>query len=118
MVRIVRKGGLVLITCPFMGGLHEEPHDYQRYTKYGLKQLVSRYGEVLEILEQGSLFSAISMLLNEHLNSFASKSTFTYIISVIIYPLFLFFQYISLILDQLFKSDKIFINYLLLVRKR
>mgnify|MGYP001611149018 CR=1 FL=1 len=118
MFRVTKKGGLILITVPFLGGLHEEPNDYQRYTRYGLKELVKEYGEILEIEGQGSVLSTISMLLNESLNSFASRNKTTYLISMLIYLPFLTFQYLSLFLDFFIKSDKIQINYLLLVRKK
>ena len=119
VVRIVKPGGYILMTLPFLGGIHEEPNDYQRFTRYGLIELFSdRSCEIIDIKEQGSLFSTISMLLNEHLNQFAAKNKITYFISILIYFPFLVFSYLSLLLDRIFKSDKIFFNYLILVRKR
>lgn len=116
--RITRPNGYILITAPFLGGIHEEPYDYQRFTKYGLIELFKQHNcQILEIKEQGSLFSVISMLLNEYLNSFAAKNKLSYFFAVLIYPLFLFFQYISLIMDKIFTSNKIFLNYLILVKK-
>jgi len=118
MFRIVKNKGYILLTTPFLGGIHEEPNDYQRFTKYGLIELFKLYKcELLEIIKQGSLFSTISMLLNESLNSFAAKNKFFYFISVLIYLPFFLFSYISFFLDMIFKSDKIFFNYLILVKK-
>jgi hypothetical protein len=38
--------------------LHEEPHDYWRYTRYGLKELFEKQGfQILEIVESGGLVS-------------------------------------------------------------
>jgi hypothetical protein len=43
---------------PHLSRLHEEPHDYFRYTKYGLHTLLEKSGfDVLEMHAQGSLFS-------------------------------------------------------------
>ena len=118
MFRVVKKGGYILLTAPFLGGIHEEPHDYQRFTKYGLIELFKSYKcEILEIKEQGALFSTISMLLNEYLNSFAANSKLSYFISVLIYLPFILFSYLSLLLDKIFKSNKILFNYLILVKK-
>jgi len=118
MFRIVKKKGYILLTVPFLGGIHEEPHDYQRFTKYGLIELFKPYKcKILEIKEQGALFSTISMLLNEYLNNFAAKNKLFYFISVLIYLPFLLLSYVSLLLDKIFKSDKIFFNYLILVKK-
>jgi SAM-dependent methyltransferase len=118
MLRIVKSGGFVLLTVPFLGGIHEEPHDYQRFTKYGLIELFKPYKcEIIEIKEQGGIFSTISMLLNEFLNDFASKNKTTFILSAIIYLPFLVNQYLCLLLDKIFKSNKIFMNYLILIKK-
>lgn len=119
VVRIVKPGGYILITLPFLGGLHEEPHDYHRFTRYGLIELFSRSNcEIVKIKEQGSIFSTVSMLFNESLNSFASHSKITYVVSVVIYLPFLIFQYLSLFLDRMFPSKKIFFNYLILAKKK
>jgi SAM-dependent methyltransferase len=119
ITRITKKNGLILLTCPFIGGLHEEPHDFQRLTKYKLARLFEKNNcEILKIKEQGSLFSAISMLLNEQLNHFAAKNKINYCVAIFIYVPLLLFQYICLILDIFIKSKIIFINYLVLARKQ
>ncbi len=58
--RIVRPGGALIVTVPFLARLHEEPHDYYRYTRHGLRRLLEDAGfEVDDIAETGSLFSFI-----------------------------------------------------------
>lgn len=118
MARITKKGGLIFLTCPFIGGLHEEPNDFQRLTKYKLEKLFRENDcEIITIKEQGSLFSALSMLLNEQLNHFATRNRLRYLFSVAIYiPLFLF-QYVSFVLDVFVRSKIIFINYSVLAKK-
>lgn len=116
--RVVKPNGYILVTAPFLAGIHEEPNDYQRYTRYGLIELFKTIDcDILEIREQGSLFSTISMLLNEYISSFAAGSRFRYFLSCIIYPPLLVFQYLSVLLDKVFKSRRISMNYLVLVRK-
>ncbi|MFA6193778.1 MAG: methyltransferase domain-containing protein [Parcubacteria group bacterium] len=118
MARTTKGGGFVLISCPFIFGLHEEPNDFQRYTKYKLEDLFKKNNcEVIERREEGSLFSVISMLLNEHIGSFAAKNNLCYFLAVFIYLPFLLFQYASLLFDKIIKSEKIFINYMILARK-
>lgn len=34
--RILKPGGKLLLSIPFLYPMHDEPHDYQRYTRYGL----------------------------------------------------------------------------------
>lgn len=118
MARITKKGGLLLVSCPFLYGIHEEPNDFQRYTKYKLKGLFGKNNcEIIKIKEEGSLFSVVSMLLNEHLGSFAAKNKPCYFLAAVIFLPFLLFQYLSLFLDKLVKSEKIFINYMIIARK-
>ena len=116
--RVLKSGGYVILTFPFLWPMHEAPHDYFRYTEYGIRELVSNLElKQIEIIRQGSVFSAISIIMNEYLSNFASKNKLNYIISIISYPLFLIFQYVSIILDKVFKSDTIFTNYLIILQK-
>lgn len=39
--RILREGGRCLVHVPFLYPLHDAPHDYQRWTQYGLIHLFS-----------------------------------------------------------------------------
>jgi SAM-dependent methyltransferase len=48
--RVVTPGGVLLLTTPQTWGLHEEPYDFYRYTKYGLAYLFRKAGfEIVEI---------------------------------------------------------------------
>jgi SAM-dependent methyltransferase len=117
-VRILKPGGYILMTVPFLAGIHEEPYDYQRITRYGFNELFSKNNcEIVEIKQQGSVFSTISMLLNEYLNYVAAKSKPHYLFSMLIYLPFILFSYLTLILDTFFRSNNIFFNYLILVKK-
>ena len=42
--RVLRPGGTLLVTVPFVGQLHEEPHDHWRFTCYGLDGLLADAG--------------------------------------------------------------------------
>jgi len=48
--RVLRPGGTILITAPFIWHIHEEPRDFFRYTCYGLDYLAKRAGlHVLDV---------------------------------------------------------------------
>ena len=56
--RILKPQGTLILSVPHLSRLHEEPHDFFRYTKYGLHTLLENAGfDVLEMQTQGSLFS-------------------------------------------------------------
>ena len=39
MARVLAPDGILILTAPFQFRLHEQPHDYFRYSPYGLRQL-------------------------------------------------------------------------------
>jgi SAM-dependent methyltransferase len=42
--RVLRPGGGLLLSVPFVGELHEDPDDHLRFTRYGLEGLLARAG--------------------------------------------------------------------------
>ncbi len=119
LVRVTKRGGFILITCPFVYALHEETRDYQRLTHYKLKDLFEKNNcEIIKIKKQGSLFSAVLMLASEQLNCFAAKNRLNYSIACLVLPFLLLFQYASLLADFFAGPEKVFINYAVLVRKK
>jgi SAM-dependent methyltransferase len=50
--RVLRPSGTILITTPFMWGLHERPYDFYRYTPFALEYLLRRAGFVDMNVEQ------------------------------------------------------------------
>lgn len=56
--RVMKKGGHLLITVPQWNELHEEPHDYWRYTRYGLQTLFERHGcALIRMTPRGGYFT-------------------------------------------------------------
>ena len=65
MGRILAPGGILLLSVPHLSRLHEEPHDYFRYTEHGLEVLVREAGlDLVEVASVGSLFSFLGHQLN------------------------------------------------------
>ncbi len=56
MARVLRSDGRLLMNAPFFYWLHEQPHDYYRYTKFALRRFVSNANlDLLELREVGGL---------------------------------------------------------------
>lgn len=49
--RVLREDGQVMVTIPFLYPMHDEPHDYQRYTRYGLIREFSAAGFRIDQIE-------------------------------------------------------------------
>jgi SAM-dependent methyltransferase len=55
--RILAPGGLLILSVPHLSRLHDEPHDYYRYTRHGLRYLLESQGFiVVRIEKRGGLF--------------------------------------------------------------
>lgn len=50
--RVLKNGGHLILTAPMTWGLHEIPHDYYRYTRYGLKYLAESLEFELVYIEE------------------------------------------------------------------
>lgn len=56
--RILKSKAHLILSVPHLSRLHEEPHDYFRYTKYGIRLLLEDAGfKVIEINARGGIFS-------------------------------------------------------------
>lgn len=56
--RVLKPRGTLILSVPHLSRLHEEPFDYYRFTKHGLKFLFEKSGfSVLDMVSTGSLFS-------------------------------------------------------------
>jgi SAM-dependent methyltransferase len=68
IARVLRPDGTVILTTPFAFRLHEEPHDYYRFTPHGLASLLDRAGmRVVETKPFGGVFSVVAHKLNSFL---------------------------------------------------
>lgn len=57
----LKSNGKLIITAPFVFPLHDRPHDYFRFTKYGLRYLLSDFCDV-KIMERNGWYEALYVL--------------------------------------------------------
>lgn len=63
--RVLREGGVAVYSVPFIWHLHEEPRDFFRFSKYGLKYLFEKAGfELLEMRALSGFFVTFGTLLS------------------------------------------------------
>jgi SAM-dependent methyltransferase len=62
MFRVLRPSGTLLLTTRFLFPIHDAPHDYFRFTKYGLRYLLRRF-EILELQEETDSVGTLAVLL-------------------------------------------------------
>lgn len=55
--RVLEPGGHLILTAPHIWNEHEQPHDYFRFTRYGLRYLFEKVGfEVIEVRPMAGYF--------------------------------------------------------------
>jgi SAM-dependent methyltransferase len=68
MARVLKRDGVLILSAPFSGRLHEEPYDFFRYTPHGLRAMCAEASlEVTEIHGQGNFWSVVGHKLNSFL---------------------------------------------------
>lgn len=68
MHRVLRPGGQLLLTVPFVWDEHEQPWDYARYSSFGLRSLLEKNGfEVVEQRKTNADVRVLFQLVNAYL---------------------------------------------------
>ena len=71
IARTMEPGGRLLLAAPHEWEVHQAPHDYFRYTRYGLQYLLERAGfEPIEIRPAGGYFRLVARRLLNGLQFF------------------------------------------------
>lgn len=66
--RVLKPGGRLLLTCPFIWDEHEQPFDYARYSSFGLNHLLNKNGfEIIKTKKNVSDIRAIFQLVNAYI---------------------------------------------------
>ncbi len=95
--RILKKGGYAIYTVPLFWHLHEEPRDFYRYTKYGIKYLFEKAGfELIELKPLAGFWITFGTELNYFLSDIARLGPFRFILK----PLIAFTNILWLIIDR------------------
>lgn len=111
--KITKKGDYVLASVPFIFHIHDEPHDYFRFTKFGLIYLFKKFSKVKIIERNGWLETILVILVRlEKEKNILPKllGKLFIILSFLILPLILLLQII-------FPSSKITTGYYIEAQK-
>ena len=71
MHRVLKKGSYLILTTPCQYGLHEQPYDFFRYTKYSLRMMAEKSGfKVVYIQQIGGMLVIVNQLIAKYINIF------------------------------------------------
>jgi SAM-dependent methyltransferase len=90
MKRILKKKGKILLNTPFYYWIHEEPHDYFRYTRYSLMRFARHYKfKIIQLNVVGGMPEVIADILAKNfvkisfigktLSSFVQKVAYLFV---------------------------------------
>ena len=117
MARVLKPGGSILVTMPFVWPEHEIPFDSQRFTRYKLLQIFKEVGFVdITISERAGVFRVCGQLISAFIfERLFPKNKLLKSISAILlcFPIQVFF----IIFDMVFKNTWIALNYSVKAKK-
>ena len=119
--RVLQPEGQLLLSVPFCWELHEEPHDFFRFSKYGLQQLFEEAGfTVVSIKPNGGKWAAcFQMFLNTLYSGFKNRNWRTRLVKFLFSDLKLtwLINRFAIWLDENNKDPIWTLNYLVIARK-
>ena len=115
--RVLRPGGVLLLTAPQTWGLHSEPHDFYRFTMYGLFYLAQKSGlEVLDVTPTSGFWATFVQRLTDTIisNYVGGRSQWvTEVVSLLLAPLLV----VGYGLDKVFGKRGDTLDHVMVARK-
>jgi SAM-dependent methyltransferase len=104
IVRILKPGGKLIITVPFVWDEHEQPYDYARYTSFGLIAMLERNGFKIIMARKtaGYIQTLVQMTCSYLLTIFGKRNAFFKIVIHFFFcvPIMVLGIFISLVLPR------------------
>lgn len=119
--RVLKTGGVMLVTLPFVWNEHEQPYDFGRYTSFGITDLLSRNGfEVIELRKSTLYFEAIwQMGIEFFRSSFHAHVSNRYILLLFQLLVLAPSTFLGILLAWVFpKNDTLYNDVIVLCRKK
>jgi len=99
--RVLRKGGVLILTSPFIFELHDSPNDFFRFTKFGFEVLLKDFS-VVEIKPRNTYLDSIVVLsMRLFVSKYISDKAIALVFIAVILGLYPFIW----MLNRLIKSD-------------
>ncbi|WDE95960.1 class I SAM-dependent methyltransferase [Lentisphaera profundi] len=115
--RVLKPGGKLLFTIPFAWEEHEVPHDFARYSSYGIISLLEKHGfKILQAHKSGTAFETCAQLFIAYVYGLFPKMKWLNLLLtlLLIAPLNIMTLFMSLLLP---KNNNLYLNNVMLVEK-
>lgn len=111
--RVLKPGGVLIMSVPFTFGIHDAPHDYYRFTKYGLEYLLKAYSDT-DVKERTGYFHPMGVL---PLRLLSSDGIGDKLIGLSLFFIVMGFTPLGWVLTRLTKSSNATTGYLVTATK-
>jgi SAM-dependent methyltransferase len=118
--RVLRPGGMLIVTVPQYWELHEEPHDYYRFTPIGIATILQGAGfNVVRQIREGQGPAVVGQALNLSIQHWAEHRWFgrSVLWRAAKVPVYLAINVMSLLLGWVIRSDRDALNILTVAQK-
>lgn len=119
--RVLKSGGYLILSVPFTWELHEEPYDFFRITKHGLKEMMEKSGLEIEYIKAngGKWAAMFQMMLNTVYSTFKYKTIKSKILKIIFLELRLtwLINQFAIWIDKRHFDDLWTLNYIVVAKK-
>jgi SAM-dependent methyltransferase len=118
MFRVIKPGGELVLSLPFVWQEHEEPYDFLRFSTFGISNSLNKFGfEVISMSKDTSAIESLAVLLNIYIinNLIPPIRGFEFLVSLsVCLPIQLF----ALLLKKLLPDQgKLYLNLIITARK-
>ncbi len=120
--RVLRPGGLLVVTVPFAYNEHGSPYDFRRLSYFGVNQIFRSDYEILEMRREGAIGSTTVSLFLNWVDSTLNRNLATRLLKAVILPVWilvcLMMNIVGVVFDALDSTQSFYGNVLLYARKR
>lgn len=117
--RILRSGGTLTLSAPFQWWIHEEPWDYQRFTRYGLDYQLRKAGFTdIQIKPTSGFWSMWLLKLNYQLQHLIrGPRPLQMVLRALLIPVWWLNQMVARLLDKIWPEDRETAGYFVTAHK-
>ena len=117
--RVLAPGGVLLLSVPFQWWVHEEPHDFYRFTRFGLAYLLGKAGfERVDIRPTSGFWSMWVLKLNyQTARLVRGPRPLRWVLRALLIPFWWLGQVLAPLLDRVWREERETAGYFVVARK-
>ena len=120
MSRVLNKGGVMVLSFPFLYNEHGAPWDFQRFTAHRAQKLFPDF-EILQLERQGGIGSTLTILLLNWIEQSMNRNFIARLLKAPLLPLWIFvsltMNLIGLAIDRIDHTNAFYNNLLIVLKK-